>query len=283
MNEAQKYRAIYREIYKNSRKFSAEEADAEIDFVMELLTGKKAHKIWFFDIVSTDSLHKAQDIFLQRVETMKPLQHILGQAFFCGNRYFVNENTLIPRPETEFLVKECIKRAPRNTRKILDIGTGSGCIAVELAKVFKDSLTVAADISEKALETALSNAELHNAADKIKFIRSDLFENIDEEFDIIVSNPPYIAFSDKNEVQKEVYDYEPHSALFAEENGFYFYRKIIEVAHNFLTENGLIAFEVGWKQAQKVSEMLSEKGFSEINIIKDLDGINRVVSAIKIN
>lgn len=281
MSEARKYREIYREIYKSSGNFSAEEADAEIDFVMEMLTDEKAYNIWLFDKASTNSLHKAQKIFTQRVKTMKPLQHIVGKAFFRGEKYLVDENTLIPRPETEFLVRECIKKVTENTKMILDIGTGSGCIAIELAKALKTAEITAVDISEKALAVARSNARLHKVSDRVKFLQSDIFENISDTFDIIVSNPPYIDFADKNEVQKDVFDFEPHSALFADENGCYFYRKIIEESGKFLNKNGLIAFEIGRKQAEKVSQLLSCNGFVNISVTKDLDGLDRVVSALK--
>lgn len=277
----QNYKQYFREIYKKNTGMTLSEIDSEIDFVIEVLTEEKPQNIGILYELTTNSLHNIGDIISKRVLTKKPIQYILKKTFFAGKIYNVTEDTLIPRPETEFLVQECIKRAPLNSKKILDIGTGSGCIAVELAIAMKDCFVVASDISQKALDVAVSNALLYDVSEKVKFVKSDIFDNIYEKFDIIVSNPPYISLSDRDEVQDDVYDFEPHSALFADEDGFYFYNRIAKNGYDFLNQGGLIAFEIGWKQSEKISKILKNCGFSDINFTKDLDGINRVVSAVK--
>lgn len=213
-----------------------------------------------------------------RVKKRKPLQYILNKASFMGEIFYVDENVLIPRPETEILVTETAKLANSNI-KILEIGTGSGCIAISLAKLLKNNNITTCDISLNALTVAKKNAENLCPEYKIDFIHSDLFKNITGKYDIIISNPPYIAETLKSDMLPEVTDFEPNNALFADEEGLYFYKKIIQSAHQYLKGKGILAFEVGINQAEKIKNFLKNQGFSKIIIIPDLCSIDRVVLA----
>lgn len=249
------------------------QAEAELDLLLEsvdfakkdFLTGKKFPK---------DKIDKIDSLIKVRIETNIPIQYLLGYGYFMGEKFLVNKNVLIPRPETELLVQKVIGLEGRT---LLDIGTGSGCIAV-MAKKLSDKEVWACDISEKAVETAQKNAKILCA--EVNFIKSDLFKNIHQKFDIIVSNPPYIPKNTMPELQKEVSGHEPHLALFAkDEKGVEFYRKIIEQAPEHLTTGGYLCFELGIGQSDIVTEMLAAKGFEEIEIIKDLNGIERIITA----
>ena len=221
-----------------------------------------------------------------------PLQYITGKQEFMSLHFKVNPHVLIPRQETEILVETIIdyvrnRRSTlknsksilnkKNTLNILDIGTGSGCIAISLAYYIQNCFIIATDISKDALETARLNASLNGVDGKIDFVVSDLFEKIgSKKFDIIVSNPPYIAKKDLERLDSEVKDYEPATALDGGEDGLDFYRAIIPKAPFYLKEGGILAFEIGYNQARDVV-CLMEKFFSDIRIIKDLDKNDRVV------
>lgn len=277
------HRTIFREIYKNQKEIPPEEINSEIDFVIEILTGLKSCDFLMGKTLTEEQTEAVNKILQTRVQTGRPLQHLTGLAFFCGRKYLVNEKTLIPRPETELLIEECKKRLKKNNPKILDIGTGSGCIAIELALIFPQSEITATDIMQETLDIAKQNAVRHKISDRITFLKSDLFENITESYDVIVSNPPYIDLQDLDEVQKDVYEFEPHIALFAANNGLYFYRKITEESTKYLNKNGILAFETGWKQAQKVSKIMAENNFVNILLTKDLDENERIVSGLLTN
>lgn len=214
-----------------------------------------------------------------------PLQYITGNCEFMSLMFNVNPAVLIPRPETEILVEAVLDYVNKQVieyPRILDMGTGSGCIAVSLAYYIKNCFVTAVDISENALEIAYSNALKNGVADKIDFICSNLFEKLYDKpgtlssLDIIVSNPPYISSSEIETLQTEVKDHEPIIALDGGKDGLYYYKKITEAAPAFLKKGGLLAFEVGYNQASAVRKIM-EKHFEDINIIKDLAGINRVV------
>ena len=277
MNYKQKFFEIYK--YKN---LSADEVNAEIDFVTELLTGFKSKDFIMGKTLTAEEENKITKVLQERVETNKPIQYITGEAYFAGRKYYVNEYTLIPRPETEFLVQECVVNT-KEIPKILDIGTGSGCIAIELALRLPKAQITACDICQQAVDMAVKNADRHGVSDRIKFVKSDVFQNISEKFDIIVSNPPYIDLKDKNEVQQEVFDFEPHTALFAGDNGLFFYKKITAESKNFLNSDGRLIFEIGWKQADTVENIMLQNGFINIKFTEDLDGIKRVISGTKTN
>lgn len=252
------------------------EALSELNFVL-----KEHFNISLKDLVINPNIiseykSELEAIVKERVKTRKPLQYILHKASFMGEIFYVDENVLIPRPETEILVTETAKLANSNT-KILEIGTGSGCIAISLAQLLKNNHITTCDISLRALTVAKKNAQMLCSEYKINFVHSDLFENIAEKFDIIISNPPYIAENLKSGMQPEVTEFEPHGALFATDEGLYFYKKIIQLAPQYLNKNGVLAFEVGINQSRKIKELLENQGFSKIIIIPDLSAIDRVV------
>jgi release factor glutamine methyltransferase len=201
----------------------------------------------------------------------------MGTSEFCGLDMLVDERVLIPRPETELLV-EAVSGLGAG-RRILDLCTGSGCIAISLTKMMGDCTMTASDISDAALDVARSNALRHGVIDSIKFIKSDLFERITGKFDIIVSNPPYVSAAEFAELQQEVLR-EPRTALYGGEDGLDFYRRIFASAGNFLADGGYLALEIGYGQAGPVKRIAeSVNGFEVLEIRKDSGLIDRVVIA----
>lgn len=220
----------------------------------------------------SDALKKFMDLRVKRI----PLQYITGSQEFMGYSFLVSPATLIPRQDTEVLVEEVSKIA--NGKKVLDLCTGTGCILLSLAKMCRLELAVGTDISEEAVETAKKNAERLCA--EAEFFCGDLFEAVPEEqFDIIVSNPPYIPSAVIDTLMPEVREYEPMSALDGDLDGLKFYREIIKKANKYLVNQGQIFFEIGCEQGAEVSALLEEHGFSNIRVKKDLAGLDRVVSA----
>jgi len=223
------------------------------------------------DILDNEKSDIIEQFIIRRTKH-EPLQYILGETEFYGCKIKVNPDVLIPRPETELLVEKLVQE---NVNSILEIGTGSGAIAIALAKQMKNVQIEATDISEKALNTARQNAELNNVS--INFIQSDIFENIKNKYDIIVSNPPYISKKEYDNLAPEIKDYEPEISLLAKEEGLFYYKKILANAKDYLTEKGKIYFEIGYNQAEKIKEIAKENGFDEINVFKDLNGFDRIV------
>lgn len=212
-----------------------------------------------------------------------PLSHLVGFEYFYDRKYKVTKDVLSPRLETEELmykVIEYVKASNKNKFKILDLCTGSGIIAITLKKELEQVSVdvIASDISEEAIEVAKENAQSHDAT--IKFIKSDIFNNIDNKFDIIVSNPPYIDRKDEVTMQDNVLKYDPHLALFAEEEGMYFYRKIIEQANDYLNENGVIFFEIGYDQKDKIIKLADMNGFSA-EVYRDINGRDRMAFLVR--
>ena len=204
----------------------------------------------------------------------KPIQYILGETEFCDMKFKVNENVLIPRPETSELVMNIVKRQKTKDKRqlsILDIGTGSGCIAISLAKMIPDCKVYALDISEKALEVAKENAANNNA--DVTFIHDDILSiknNIENTFDIIVSNPPYVRELEKKDMRNNVLEWEPHNALFvSDSNPLIFYRNILEFAKTNLSQDGEIWFEINEYLGKEMTDLCKEYGFSDIEIFKD--------------
>lgn len=212
-----------------------------------------------------------------------PLSHLVGFEYFYDRKYKVTKDVLSPRMETEELIYkviEYVKASNKNKFKILDLCTGSGIIAITLKKEL-DQVSVdviASDISEEAIEVAKENSQSHDAT--IKFIKSDIFNNIDDKFDIIVSNPPYIDRKDEVTMQDNVLKYDPHLALFAEEEGMYFYRKIIEQANDYLNKNGAIFFEIGYDQKEKIIKLADINGYSA-EVYKDINGRDRMAFLVR--
>ena len=210
---------------------------------------------------------------LQELKKGKPYQQILGHTEFYGNRFFVDENVLIPRPETEELLEIAIQRL--KNLKILDVGTGSGIIPITLKKHFPDAEVSAMDISEKALEIAQKNADFHKT--KINFIQADyLNTNLIENYDVIISNPPYIGIDENAEIEESVKGFEPNIALFSPtSDALIFYRKIAKDCENHLNENGLFFLEINQKLGNETLELF--KNSSESELVKDLSGNDRFV------
>jgi len=224
----------------------------------------------------TDENYKfVEDIFIKLVSHI-PAQYIIGHAEFFGMELKVDERVLVPRPETEELVELILAENPKKNLKVLDIGTGSGAIALALAKSRPDWTITAADISQDALDIAEENAK-ENSGDLI-FIKSDCFSEISSKYDIIVSNPPYISRRDESEVGLNVLHSEPHLALFADEDGLAIYRKIAEGAKDYLTDGGKIYLEIGYKQGQSVPALFKENlPEKRVRTLKDQFGQDRMV------
>ena len=220
----------------------------------------------------------------KHIEKNVPLSHLAGFEYFYDRKFKVTKDVLSPRMETEELIYkviEYIKSINKNNIKILDLCTGSGIIGITLRKElgFKSLEVVASDISEEALKVAKENAIMNEA--EVKFIQSDIFEDINEKFDIIVSNPPYIAYSDKITMEDNVLNYDPHLALFAEEDGMYFYREIVESAKEYLEEDGIVFFEIGYDQREKILKLANENGF-KAEVYKDINGRDRMAILVRI-
>ena len=216
-----------------------------------------------------------------------PIQYLLGNTEFFGLPFIVNENVLIPRPETEELVDWIIsedKKAERQKSiKILDIGTGSGCIAVSLAKNILNATVFAIDVSSKALEVAKLNAKQNDVS--VTFLEKNILETDDllEQFDIIVSNPPYIRNLEKQEIKKNVLDNEPHLALFVDDfDALVFYKKITDLATKNLNPNGKLFFEINQYLGQEMTDLLNQSGFTELELRKDIYGNDRMTKAVLI-
>ena len=213
----------------------------------------------------------------QRLKNNEPPQYIVGWAEFCDLKLAVDERVLIPRPETEELVQMILDENEQDRRTVLDIGTGSGAIALALAEKRKEWEITASDVSEKALELAQLNAKRHQIS--LNFILSDVFENIQGQYDIIVSNPPYIAFDETYEMDQSVIRFEPDSALFAEKQGLAIYQNIAEAAHQFLKPQGKIYLEIGYKQGPAVKDLF-EKAFptKKVRVHRDIFEKDRMIS-----
>ncbi len=218
--------------------------------------------------------------YLQELQKQKPIQYLLGKTQFFGLEFFVNEHTLIPRPETEELVSWIINdNQHQQGLNILDIGTGSGCIAISLDKNLKAE-TFAFDVSYDALQVAQKNAD-HNQA-FVHLVEFDILNDVWEgdPFDIIVSNPPYVRELEKEEIKPNVLEYEPHLALFvSDENPLLFYEKIADFAKEHLSENGKLYFEINQYLGKETSEMLKNKGFKNVILKKDIYGNDRMILA----
>ena len=232
------------------------------------------------------------DRFLEERASGKPIQYITGSAEFLDLEFKVDPRALIPRPETEILtlsVIEHFKKAKREKEalRIIDLGTGSGVIAVTLANVFTSSLVYATDISKDALELAEENARMHEVEQRTDFILGDLFQplghrNLENSVDCIVSNPPYVTDDDFENLNREIIDFEPRSALFSGNDGLSFHKRIVEASTAFLKKGGLLALEVGMGDAERLSEIIESKNlFHKTKTIKDLAGIKRIVRVLK--
>ena len=255
------------------------EANVEVKMLIEHFAGFGVKDILMGKKLDPQKLELVKEKAELRARTRQPVQHIIGFADFMGEKFIVNKNVLIPRDETEILVRKAVELINQNNFKMaLDVGTGTGCIACMIAKL-TGCQVIGLDISNEALNTALDNASRLNLFNKAIFRKSDIFSNVKpgESFDIIVSNPPYIPSCEKNNIQPEV-KFDPETALFTKDaKGLEFYEKIIKNAPQILNKGGYLLFELGIGQYQDVKKMMETAGFSEIEIIKDLADIDRVI------
>jgi release factor glutamine methyltransferase len=217
---------------------------------------------------------------LSELKQGKPIQHITQKAFFYDHFFYVNENTLIPRPETEELIELIRNDFPQDKKlSIVDLGTGTGCIPITLSKLFPNAQVSALDVSSKALEVAQLNAK--NLAASVHFIQQDLLQNfeLNEKFDIIISNPPYIRNLEKSEMHQNVLDFEPHLALFVEDHDpLIFYRKVFDFAEKHLKENGTIYCEINQYLGDETKQIFQKK-YPNTQIIKDISGNDRMLKS----
>lgn len=270
----------YQEIYKQGvsalKRAGVEEAALDARLLLEEVCDTDRTVLYAHGEREVSGLE--EKLYLEKIKVRAdriPLQHILGKTEFMGLTFLVNQYVLCPRPDTEILVEEVLKHLHDGMR-ILDIGTGSGCILLSLLHYSNDCQGIGADISEKALEVAKANAA-RLAAEQADFVRSDLFEKTEGTFEIIVSNPPYIKSAEIGSLMPEVKDHDPHGALDGGEDGLSFYRKITEKAGEHLSGGGMLFYEIGWDQGEAVKNILEENGLREIQVVKDFSGLDRVV------
>ncbi len=267
---------IFDGLKKLSEKFGRREAELFMCYVADCdITGLILNK-------SKELTYEQESLIeniIKRRKSGEPLQYIIGSTEFMSLEFKVTPDVLIPRSDTETLVEYLIEKTDDKKLSVLDIGTGSGCIIISLLKYCPNITAYALDISDGALTVAKENAKLNGV--EVNFIKSDILKDVpDESFDIIVSNPPYIRPDVIDNLDIEVKDFEPYSALFGGEDGLLFYRRICEIAPGILNDNGILAFEIGYDQGKDVSELM-KKDFSEVVVLKDLCGNDRVVTGKK--
>ena len=275
----------YRELLDFGKKYlrerKVENSDLDAWLLMEYVC--KISRSWYFiheeDKVTDQENRDYREQIRNRGEHI-PLQQLTHEAYFYGMKFYVDENVLAPRPDTETLVEEVLKELPADQElKILDMCTGSGCILLSILANRKKARGTGADLSEKALAVAKRNGQ--NCQAKAQWICSDLFEKIKGKYDAIVSNPPYIRTSVIQGLMEEVRLHEPYMALDGHEDGLCFYRKILDQAGEHLKPGGLLAFEIGYDQGEEVSSLMEEKGYIQVRTVKDLAGLDRVVTGRK--
>lgn len=275
-----KYRDLY--LYGVEKLNSVGIAEAKLDarlLLEEVCHTDRSDMILYPDREVDDVQHESYVNYIKKREQRIPLQQIIEKQEFMGLEFYVNEYVLIPRQDTEILVEEAMKNLHDGMR-ILDVCTGSGCILISLLHYSNDCQGVGIDISKEALRVARKNAEKLLPDEKeISFYQGDLFEALPdtEKFDMIVSNPPYIRSDVIPTLEPEVAFHEPVIALDGKEDGLFFYRRIIEEAGKYLCRGGMLFFEIGYDQAEAVLGLMMDKGFIEVNTLKDYAGLDRVV------
>ena len=255
------------------------EAKVEVRLLIEHFAGYSLVDILMGKKLTEDKLKIVEEKAKLRAKTHEPIQYIIGLADFMGEKFLVNKDVLIPRDETELLVRKAIEIIKENNFKmVLDMCTGSGCIACMIAKL-TNIQAMGVDISTEAIHTAFKNMEKFGLYNRAIFRKSDIYSKIreDEKFDLIVSNPPYIPPKEKETIQEEV-SYEPDLALYTtDEKGLAFYEKIIKDAPKFLNKGGYLMFELGIGQSTSVAQLMKKAGFENIKVLKDLANIDRVI------
>lgn len=269
----------YREAFVLGEKVleAANIEDAKNDAWLLLAMACKIDHTYYFvhmdEEMQADQVKEFEGIIRKRGEHI-PLQYITGEQEFMGMTFHVNSNVLIPRQDTETLVEEALHRVTPGMR-VLDMCTGSGCVLISILKKCPGTTGVGVDISKQALLVAKENARMNDVP--AEFERSDLFENVVEKFDMIVSNPPYIRSDEIPRLMPEVCEFEPLLALDGKEDGLFFYRRILAESREYLADGGWLLFEIGCDQGQEVSDMMRYAGFSNVSVIKDLARNDRVV------
>ncbi len=275
----------YKTIFLNALSSLYDEKEVESFFYLTL---EQFHHIKRIDLalnpemkMDSQQLLRWENVVID-LQKQKPIQYILGQTEFYGLPFLVNENTLIPRPETEELVDLILVESRKlKVESVVDIGTGSGCIAISLAKNLTNAKVVAIDVSEKALTVAQKNADLNKI--EVHFIQKNILEtdDLEQQFDVIVSNPPYVRMLEKAEIKTNVLDYEPHLALFVDDNdALLFYRKIAQLAKKNLNKNGKLYFEINQYLGKETVELLENLGFKNVSLIKDIYGNDRMIKGL---
>ena len=277
-------RGLYDETVRELKKAGIGEREAEVEsgLILEFVFGIKRTRLYTDgekELTDEKKLKEFSDLVQKRTERI-PLQHLTHTQSFMGFDFYVDENVLIPRPDTEILVEEAMKEL-NDGMKVLDLCTGSGCILLSLMKYKNGIEGVCSDISREALRIAEKNAKRLGLFESVRFIESDLFEAFPagEKFDAILSNPPYIRTEEITNLMPEVKEYDPLPALDGGEDGLKFYRRIVADAKEHLMLSGLLMLEIGYDQGEAVARLLSDAGYSGIRVLKDYAGHDRVVTA----
>ena len=274
------YRECYEQGCRTLQAAGIEEAALDARLLLEAVCGTDRNDLLVHgeQPVAPEAEEKYLNWIRQRAEHI-PLQQLTGEQGFMGLTFSVNEHVLIPRQDTEILVEEVLKELHDGMR-VLDMCTGSGCILLSLLHYSNDCEGLGVDLSAEALEVAGRNVLkvlTPEKAEHAHFLQSDLFEKVEGKFEIIVSNPPYIASAEVDRLMPEVRDHEPRMALDGTEDGLYFYRRIIEKAGKHLVSSGMLFFEIGYDQGQAVSELMRTEGYCEVQVVQDYAGLDRVV------
>lgn len=274
------YRECYEQGCRTLQAAGIEEAALDARLLLEAVCGTDRNDLLVHgeQPVAPEAEEKYLNWIRQRAEHI-PLQQLTGEQGFMGLTFSVNEHVLIPRQDTEILVEEVLKELHDGMR-VLDMCTGSGCILLSLLHYSNDCEGLGVDLSAEALEVAGRNVLkvlTPEKAEHAHFLQSDLFEKVEGKFEIIVSNPPYIASTEVEKLMPEVRDHEPRMALDGTEDGLYFYRRIIEEAGKHLVSSGMLFFEIGYDQGQAVSELMRTEGYCDVQVVQDYAGLDRVV------
>lgn len=274
------YRECYEQGCRTLQAAGIEEAALDARLLLEAVCGTERNDLLVHgeQPVAPEAEEKYLNWIRQRAEHI-PLQQLTGEQGFMGLTFSVNEHVLIPRQDTEILVEEVLKELHDGMR-VLDMCTGSGCILLSLLHYSNDCEGLGVDLSAEALEVAGRNVLkvlTPEKAEHAHFLQSDLFEKVEGKFEIIVSNPPYIASAEVEKLMPEVRDHEPRMALDGTEDGLYFYRRIIEEAGKHLVSSGMLFFEIGYDQGQAVSELMRTEGYCDVQVVQDYAGLDRVV------
>jgi release factor glutamine methyltransferase len=274
------YRECYEQGCRTLQAAGIEEAALDARLLLEAVCGTDRNDLLVHgeQPVAPEAEEKYLNWIRQRAEHI-PLQQLTGEQGFMGLTFSVNEHVLIPRQDTEILVEEVLKELHDGMR-VLDMCTGSGCILLSLLHYSNDCEGLGVDLSAEALEVAGRNVLkvlTPEKAEHAHFLQSDLFEKVEGKFEIIVSNPPYIASAEVEKLMPEVRDHEPRMALDGTEDGLEFYRRIIAEAGQYLVSSGMLFFEIGYDQGQAVSELMREHGYREVQVVQDYAGLDRVV------